>query len=123
MYMSKVSPAPPKTTEKVIEWFHGFPVETVELRRGSTITPDRVLAEVFGRKPNIASLEDYSEIRHEGTSAGFLYIIDEHLSPADMNPHSNSSMKRGARVGYQQTSESCAFSKSLTSPLTCGLSS
>ncbi|MBC79406.1 MAG: hypothetical protein CMQ33_01060 [Gammaproteobacteria bacterium] len=54
-----------------------------------------MLAEVFGRKPTIVSLEDYSEIRHEGTSAGFLYIIDEHLSPADVNPHSNSSMKRG----------------------------
>ena len=87
------------------------------------ITPCRVLAEVFGRKPTIVSLEDYSEIRHEGTFAGFLYIIDEHLSPADVNPHSNSSMKRGARVGYQQTFESYAFSKALTSPITCGLSS
>ena len=93
--MIKVMSNPPGTAEDVSQWFHGSPIEMAELRSGSTITPDRVLAEVFGQKPTIVSLEDQGEIKHNGTATGYLYTIDEEVSSSDVSPHPNSSMKKG----------------------------
>ncbi len=93
--MNKVMSDPPTTAEDVSQWFHGSPIQMAALRCGSTITPDRVLAEVFGQKPTSVSLEDNGVIRHNGTATGYLYTIDEEVSSSDVKLHPNSSMKKG----------------------------
>jgi ribosomal protein S18 acetylase RimI-like enzyme len=74
------------------DWYHGSPLELAVLRAGSTITRDRHLAEVFSHKPEIVSIEDDGSIKHSGTQAGWLYVVDESVSPDDVYPHPRTTM-------------------------------
>ena len=65
------------------------------LRAGSSITPQRRLAEVFSHKPSLVSVSDDGRIRHNGTAPGFLYRVVEPLQPADLRPHPWSNMEPG----------------------------
>jgi hypothetical protein len=76
-------------------WYHGSPERLVSLRRGSTVTQDRKLAEVFSHKPTLVSVSDTGEIKHNGTQAGFLYAVAEELAPTDLVPHPRSAMEAG----------------------------
>ena len=79
----------------VATWYHGSPQRIYSLRAGSTITPDRHLAEVFSLKPRLVCLEDDGSIRHDGQLLGWLHVVDEPLGPDDLEPHPRSSMPPG----------------------------
>lgn len=76
-------------------WYHGTPLQLTMLRKGSTITQDRHLAEVFSHKPAIVSVDDEGSIKHDGTLPGLLYRVDEPVEDDDVRPHPNSSMASG----------------------------
>ena len=76
-------------------WYHGSPLCLTTLLKGSTITHDRHLAEVFSHKPPIVSIADDGSIKHSGTAPGYLYRIAEHVEHGDVYPHPNSSMGPG----------------------------
>lgn len=76
-------------------WYHGSPYRLSVLRKGSTITRDRHLAEVFAHKPTIVSMEDDGTIRHNGATAGHLYRVADSVADDDVYPHPHSSMAPG----------------------------
>jgi hypothetical protein len=76
-------------------WYHGSPLQLTTLRRGSTITKDRHLAEVFSHKPPVVSIGDDGTIKHNGTQQGYLYRVAEAVAPDDVYPHPHSSMAPG----------------------------
>ena len=76
-------------------WYHGSPLQLDTLLAGSTITPYRHLAEVFSHKPSMVSVDDAGLILHNGTEAGYLYVIEETLSEADVYMHPRSTMQAG----------------------------
>jgi hypothetical protein len=76
-------------------WYHGSPHQLSVLRKGSTITQDRKLAEVFSHKPTLVSMEDDGRIRHNGLATGYLYAIDEAVRSEDVVPHPNTTMAPG----------------------------
>lgn len=79
----------------VEKWYHGSPLQLEILHAGSTITPYRHLAEVFSHKPLIVSVDDAGFIQHNGTQPGYLYVIEEPLSEADVYMHPRSTMPAG----------------------------
>jgi hypothetical protein len=76
-------------------WYHGSPLELTTLLTGSTITQRRDLARIFSHKPMIVSFEDDGRIKHNGTQPGYLYIIDEEISPEDVEAHPRTTMGPG----------------------------
>lgn len=76
-------------------WYHGSPLRLTVLRAGSTITRDRELARIFSHKPPIVSIDDDGTLRHTGTRPGYLYRVDEPLSPEDVTPHPRTTMPAG----------------------------
>jgi len=76
-------------------WFHGSPRQLLELRAGSTITPDRDLARAFSHKPTLLSISDDGAIKHNGRVDGFLYAISEPIQREDIKPHPRSTMNLG----------------------------
>jgi hypothetical protein len=76
-------------------WFHGSPLELEVLAQGSTVTRSRAVAEAFAHKPTRVSVGDEErpiQVMHNGTLPGFLYLIDEAVSEADLHPHPRSSL-------------------------------
>ena len=74
-------------------WYHGLPERFTLLRAGSTITQWRALAEAFSHKPQALSYEDDGSIWQNGTLPGYLYVIDEPISPGmDIAPHPRTTM-------------------------------
>jgi hypothetical protein len=78
-----------------IPWYHGSPLELTVLRAGSTITPERRLAEVFSHKPTLVSMEDDGSLEHNGSLPGFLYQVAEEVKEEDVEQHPRSSMSPG----------------------------
>jgi len=78
-------------------WYHGSNRELAILRKGSTITQWKELAEAFATKPTMLGYEEiFSPITHNGTESGILYIIDEPLRMgADIYRHPRSTMDPG----------------------------
>ncbi len=76
-------------------WYHGSPFGLTTLRVGSTITQRCDLARVFSHKPTIVCCEDDGRIKHNGTQPGYLYIIDETVSPEDIEAHRRTTMEPG----------------------------
>jgi hypothetical protein len=76
-------------------WYHGSPLELLRLRKGSTITQNRTLAEIFSHKPTLVSVEDDGRIRHNGVLPGYLYAIDEQVNSEDVIQHPRTSMAPG----------------------------
>ena len=58
-------------------WYHGTNLVLDTLRTGSTITQWKELAEAFSHQPSRLSYDDDGKIYHNGTEAGYLYVIDE----------------------------------------------
>jgi len=78
-------------------WYHGSNMLFAELKEGSTITQWRELAEAFSHKPTLLGYEDDGSISHNGTEKGYLYIIDEPLTPGqDIYPHPRTTMDENA---------------------------
>ena len=76
-------------------WYHGSPVELDSLRVGSTITQNETLARVFSHKPDLVTVSDAGEIRHNGTQPGYMYLIAEDVRDGDVTPHPRTAMMPG----------------------------
>ncbi len=76
-------------------WYHGSSLELRTIRAGSTITRKRELARVFSHKPQLVSVDDAGNIRHNGRQPGYLYVIAEPVRPGDVTPHPRSTMAPG----------------------------
>lgn len=68
-------------------WFHGSQQELTTLRVGSSITQDHDIARVFAHRPSISTVEDDGTMKHNGTTPGYLHIIDEPITADDVEPH------------------------------------
>jgi hypothetical protein len=82
--------------DPVQPWYHGSPLVLSTLRRGSTITQSLELARVFSHKPTLVSVSDDGQIKHNGTTQGYLYAITEEIQPSDVMPHPRTTMAPGA---------------------------
>ena len=68
-------------------WYHGSQQKLTVLRTGSSISQNRMIARFFSHRPQIVSQYDDGSIKHDGTTSGFLFIIDEEISAEDVYPH------------------------------------
>lgn len=74
-------------------WYHGSNLELDILRKESTITPWRMLAEAFSHKPSKLEYEDDGTIFHNGQEPGYLYVIEEPIEiDIDIYRHPRSTM-------------------------------
>ena len=77
-------------------WYHGTPLELDTLRKGSTITQWKELAEAFATKPTTLGYDGiFGKITHNGSQEGILYIIDESLCDDDIYQHPRTTMDQG----------------------------
>ena len=70
-----------------LPWYHGSQQELTTLRVGSSITQDREIARIFAHRPGISTVEDDGTHKHNGTTPGYLHIIDEPITAEDVEPH------------------------------------
>lgn len=70
-----------------LPWYHGSQRELTTLRVGSSITQDHDIARVFSHRPSIHTLEEDGTRKHNGTTFGYLHIVDEPITAADVEPH------------------------------------
>lgn len=78
-------------------WYHGSNVMFSELRKGSTITQWKELAEAFSHQPTQLSYDNNNNIEHNGTQKGYLYIIDEPIEVGvDIYQHPRTTMDKNA---------------------------
>lgn len=69
-------------------WYHGSPEWLTVIRAGSSITPTENVARGFSHKPEFLDVNNNgTSIRHNGRQDGYLYIVDETLTEADMELH------------------------------------
>jgi hypothetical protein len=81
--------------EHSLPWYHGSPSELTSIRAGSTITQKIELARIFSHKPTIVSVSDDGQIKHNGTTLGYLYVVAEEVRQNDVSPHPLSTMAPG----------------------------
>ena len=85
----------PKNTAGI--WYHGSNKKFSLLREGSTITPNRALAEAFSHKPPILSSEADGTLLHNGKKSGYLYRIDEPIDEErDLYQHPRTTLEPGS---------------------------
>lgn len=78
-------------------WYHGSNLELDILRKESTITQWRMLAEAFSHKPSKLEYEDDGSILHNGQEPGYLYVIEESIEiDIDIYRHPRSTMDENA---------------------------
>jgi len=70
-----------------LPWYHGAQQALTVLRVGSSITQDREIARVFSHRPSISTLEEDGTHKHNGTAPGYLHLVDEPITVADVEPH------------------------------------
>ena len=68
-------------------WYHGSPSKLGILSAGSSVTRSKELAIAFSHKPTILSVSDDGRISHNGRIVGYLYQVDEIVSPEDVSIH------------------------------------
>lgn len=79
-----------------ILYYHGSPFILEYVKKGCDITPNINLAEAFSHKPTRLSIDDNGNIYHNGTTNGYLYVLDEEIKEGiDMIQHPNSSFMKG----------------------------
>lgn len=84
-------------------WYHGSNQIFNTLRTGSTVTQWKALAEAFSHKPTKLGYEDDGTIEHNGSSNGFLYIIDESVTIGeDIIQHPRTTMDQNAEFLTQR---------------------
>lgn len=70
------------------EWFHGSPEVLTHIRAGSSISPTKNVARGFSYRPEFLDVStEGNSIRHNGTRGGYLYVVDERLTEADVRLH------------------------------------
>lgn len=83
------------TDARIGQWYHGSPLRLDVLKAGSTITQNMDLARIFSHRPEIVSIDDAGHIMHNGSKAGYLYVIDEEVGTDDVFPHPRTTMHPG----------------------------
>ena len=68
-------------------WFHGSQQRLTVLRAGSSITPHIAIAQIFSHRPSLVSQLSDGRIKHDGSTPGYLYVVDETITQDDMYPH------------------------------------
>ena len=76
-------------------WYHGSPLQLTVLRKDSTITQKRQLAQIFSHKPTLVTVSDDGQVKHNGALPGYLYLIVDKIQPDDVAPHPHTSMMPG----------------------------
>lgn len=77
-------------------WYHGAArKDLTELRVGSTITQVPRLAEIFSHKPSLVSAADDGTIKHNGIARGWLYVVEDVVDKAAIEPHPRTTMHPG----------------------------
>lgn len=85
-------------------WYHGSNVIFSELKKGSTITQWRELAEAFSHQPGRLSYDDDGNITHNGTEKGYLFVIDEPVRVGtDIYQHPGTTMDKNAEFLTNRT--------------------
>lgn len=69
------------------QWFHGSQQRITVLRAGSSITQEIAIARIFSHRPSLVSQFGDGRIKHDGSTPGYLYIVDEPITQDDMYPH------------------------------------
>lgn len=78
-------------------WYHGSDMIFDVLKKGSTITQWKELAEAFSHQPTRLEYDDEGSILHNGKEKGFLYVIDEPITmDMDIYPHPRTTMDKNA---------------------------
>lgn len=78
-------------------WYHGSDKIFSKLRKGSTITQWRELAEAFSHQPTMLGYDDDGMISHNGIKKGYLYVIDESIEIGkDIYQHPHTTMDENA---------------------------
>lgn len=78
-------------------WYHGSNNIFAILKKGSTITQWKNLAEAFSHQPTQLAYDDDRNIKHNGIEKGYLYIVDEPITVGvDIYQHPNTSMDENA---------------------------
>ena len=57
------------------------------LRAGSSITQNKSVAKAFSHRPSIVSWSDEGDIKHDGSTPGYLHLVSEAVGPDDVRPH------------------------------------
>ena len=70
-----------------LPWYHGSQQEIALLQVGSSISQDRDIARIFSHRPAIVSQEENGTKKHNGTTPGYLYVIDEEIRSEDVYAH------------------------------------
>lgn len=70
-----------------LTWYHGSQQELAKLRVGSSITQSRSVAKAFSHRPSLVSWSDSGEVRHNGVTPGYLYVVSDDIGPDDVYPH------------------------------------
>lgn len=66
-------------------WYHGSPIRLELLLSESMVTPFRKVAKAFAHKPPRVSMsDDCTDVTHNGTLPGFLYVISEDVAAYDI---------------------------------------
>lgn len=68
-------------------WFHGSQQRLSSLRAGSSITQQIAIARVFSHRPSLVSQLGDGWIKHDGSTPGYLYVVDEAITRDDLYPH------------------------------------
>ena len=68
-------------------WFHGSQQPLTVLRADSSITAYVAIARVFSHRPSLVSQLGDGRIKHDGSTPGYLYAIDEAITQDDVYPH------------------------------------
>ncbi len=77
-------------------WYHRSQQRLTMLRAGSSITQYKRVAKAFSHRPSIVIMSDGGEgeqqagewnIRHDGVTFGYLYVVADEVEPADVRPH------------------------------------
>lgn len=78
-------------------WYHGSNRKFKVLRKGSTVTQWKQLAEAFSHKPQMLEYDENGIITHNGKKKGYLYIVDEPIiTGIDVYQHPNTAMDKNA---------------------------
>ncbi len=83
------------SSKKQVTWFHGSPLKLETLRKGSPITRNEKLAQVFSTRPGIVSASYDGTIKHNGKSKGRVYKVADRVTSDDIYEHPGSSMNKG----------------------------
>ena len=84
-------------------WYHGSDKVFTVLKKGSTVTQWRALAEAFSHQPTILEYDDAGVIHHNGVKNGYLYCIAEAVSiEKDLCRHPTTTMEENAEFITQR---------------------